>query len=105
MNKERSRKRDVCFIRVLIEGNPGQVRDITMKGLKVTLIEKVDYQIGEEKELLLLPDDSFNLKPLLIKGKIRWVKKDNFYEIYGVDLNGFSNDEESLKEIVKYWIG
>ena len=91
MNKERINDRFSSYAKVLMEGIPGYMRDISGEGFKFVTMLPCSPLAGDKKDITVLPQDSA-FSPFSLKGEIRWVKKDsgNFL-VCGIRIEKFES--------------
>lgn len=79
--------RDICFLHVIVEECPGQVRNINSDGMKIFLLAHPPIHENEEYDFKIIPDESLGIKLFSIKGIVRWKKEDTHGTNFGIELN------------------
>ncbi len=93
MNNNRTSSRFSSYAKVLMDGIPGYMRDISHEGFKYVTIMPVNASLQEKKPVQVLPENS-ELNPFTLSGEIRWVRTDaEGFQVCGIKILAFDTPE------------
>lgn len=106
-HNQRNIPREQCFARVVLRDIPGQLRDINDTGIKIVLIEEIPLNTGDETTVEIQPDETLNISDFKVTGEVKWLKKDPFGQLIGIQTEDFPTPEleKSFKELLNYYSG
>lgn len=93
MSDDRINNRYNSYAKILMDGLPGYMRDISSDGFKYVTILPMTALIGDVKQITVIPQnasfDSFKLK-----GEIRWIKEESEgFQVCGIRIKEFMSDQ------------
>ena len=89
----RNNNRFYSYAKVLMDGIPGYMRDISREGFKYVTIMPFPVKEGEEHMVQVIPEnDSFG--KFSLKGEIRWIKTDKEgFQVCGIRILEYTTPE------------
>jgi len=73
MNESRINDRHSSYAKILMDGNPGYMRDISREGFKFVTPLPLSPETGSRKECMVMPLES-RFDTFRVIGEVRWVK-------------------------------
>lgn len=103
--EQRTVKREWCFSRVLLNGIPGQLRDINEMGIRIVLMQKMDLELDSLQQIHILPDESLSIPSFEIQGRLRWNKNDPFGSFMGFQVTDFPDEKtkKTFERLLEYY--
>ena len=101
MSHERVNDRFYSYAKVIMDGIPGYMRDISRDGFKFVTILPCSPARGEMKEITVISQEG-SFATFKLSGEIRWVKKDSEgFQVCGIRADMFESDraEETYREL------
>lgn len=93
MSNDRIQNRYSSYAKILMDGLPGYMRDISSDGFKYVTILPMTVQTGEVKQITVIPQDT-SFSSFQLEGEIRWIKKDNEgFQVCGIRIKSFISDQ------------
>ena len=106
-NKSQRSEREACYAKALIlETNlPGYVRDISQTGCRIDLINRVDWNPGDNIKAAIIPDPSLAIGSFRGTFEIRWVKKRDLYYVVGAQIISVKDEasRDNYKKLLQYY--
>ena len=93
MTNNRSNSRFNSYAKILMEGVPGYMRDISSDGFKYVTIIPMTAAQEETKAITVLPEDE-EIGQFSLTGQIRWIRTDaEGFRICGIQILSFDTPE------------
>ncbi len=93
MSHERVNDRYSSYAKVLMNGIPGYMRDISSDGFKYVTILPVSAPTGTVEQITVIPRDG-SVKSFRLEGEVRWQKTDDEgFQVCGIRIIGFDSAE------------
>lgn len=96
--KTRGIDRQKCFARVLIDNTiPGQLRDITAQGFKITTIMPTLMELGSVVVAEIIDESPHQIETVKLKAVLRWTNDDPVAPSYGFEIENFNHEDFEKK--------
>ena len=93
MSHERTNNRYNSYAKVLMDGIPGYMRDISSDGFKYVTPLPVSARTGTVEQITVIPRDS-SIQSFKLEGEIRWQKTDEEgFQVCGIRIIEFGSTE------------
>ncbi|OQY34034.1 MAG: hypothetical protein B6241_06010 [Spirochaetaceae bacterium 4572_59] len=101
MNNDRINNRYSSYAKILMDGLPGYMRDISSDGFKYVTILPMTVLKGDVKQITIIPQDT-SFDSFQLSGEIRWIKEESEgFQVCGIRITEFKSDQykNSYKEL------
>ena len=93
MTNNRTSSRFTSYAKVLMDGIPGYMRDISEDGFKYVTIIPLTVEQSETKAVTVLPENE-EISQFGLTGQIRWIRSDDEgFQICGIKILRFETPE------------
>lgn len=105
-NKHRP-TREKCYAKAIFsEGNRlGYVRDISVTGCRIDLLDDLEFEPGEQKKITIIPEHSINIGQVFGTFEMRWKKKEGMFYITGSKIVSVKDEDsrDNYKALLQYY--
>ena len=99
--------REKCYAKAIFEdGNlPGYVRDISIKGCRIDVIDDLEFEPGEKKKITIIPEHSIGIGNVRGTFEMRWKRKEGMYYLTGSQIISVRDAEskKNYKALLQYY--
>jgi hypothetical protein len=95
MPEHRMEARNQGYAKVILDSQPGYLRNLTDDGCKIVMLSALPNEIGEELTVQIIPEETSGVNSLTVDAELRWKKTDGPYFVYGFLIDEFASQEDS----------
>ena len=102
---KRIQGREGCFAKAFFtkEAIPGYLRDLSPKGFRIGILQKVQWTKGHETTISLIPHEDVNATPFQALVEVRWIRPEGIFTVIGFQIIRLIDDNDSYNKLLHFY--